>query len=63
MVSLCEKFVDQFGYEQGSTWFDKACIFVPALLVLMLVQVIVERVQKELKASASQKKDKKSKKD
>lgn len=63
MVSLFEKFVDQFGYEQGSTWFDKACIFVPALLVLMLVQVIVERVQKELKASASQKKDKKSKKD
>lgn len=35
-------FVKQFGYEQGGAYFDKACVFVPMLLVLLLVQWTVD---------------------
>lgn len=45
IVLLYEYLTVKFGYEQGGMYFDKACAFVPLLLVLLLAQVIVDRVR------------------
>ena len=45
VVQAYDWFCDQFGYEQGTMIFEKACVFVPVLIVLLLVQFIVDRVR------------------
>ncbi|GKY92793.1 hypothetical protein MPSEU_000249000 [Mayamaea pseudoterrestris] len=44
--------VEKFGEEQGGMWFDKVCVFLPILLILLGVQYGVDAVQKKLKAQA-----------
>jgi hypothetical protein len=51
--------LEKFGSEQGGSYFDKACVFAPILLVLMLIQSISEYVQAQVKASSDDKKKKK----
>jgi hypothetical protein len=51
---------DKFGYEDGNKYFDKACVFVPALIVLLIVQYLVGHIRKYLESgggTASPKKD------
>ena len=45
--------VEKLGEEQGNMWFDKVCVFLPLLFVLMGVQYGAEAVQKKMKTSAA----------
>eukprot|EP00980_Cylindrotheca_fusiformis_P000272 scaffold66_cov115-Cylindrotheca_fusiformis.AAC.4 len=47
--SLHDVLIENFGEESGSFYFDKACIFIPLLLILSIVQYISERVQAQVK--------------
>ena len=51
LVRLYELLVEQFGKQQGTLYFEKVCIFVPMLLVLMMVQVVVDFVRKQIAAA------------
>jgi hypothetical protein len=55
IVTLHDTLVDKFGLEQGSFYFDKACVFAPLLLFLLIAQYIAEYVQAKVKSSNSQK--------
>lgn len=48
--------LEKFGVEQGSIYFDKACVFVPLLIVLLIVQAIADYVQKQFKKASEDKK-------
>jgi hypothetical protein len=50
--------LERFGMEQGSFYFDKACVFVPLLVVLLIVQAIADYVQRQFKKGAEDKKTK-----
>jgi hypothetical protein len=56
IISLHDLFLEKFGVEQGSAYFDKACVFVPLLIVLLIVQYIVDYVQKQFSSGSSDKK-------
>jgi hypothetical protein len=53
VVALHDFLIEQFGMEQGSFYFDKACIFIPLLLLLVLAQSILEYVQAQVKGKSS----------
>mmetsp|Transcript_13484 Transcript_13484/g.32399 ORF Transcript_13484/g.32399 Transcript_13484/m.32399 type:complete len:431 (-) Transcript_13484:29-1321(-) len=54
IIQVHDLLLQQFGQEQGSTYFDKLCIGGPVLILALLVQFIVDRVRKELnKGSAA----------
>jgi hypothetical protein len=48
LVALHDFLIDTFGIEDGSLYFDKACIFVPLLLALLLAQVVVTYVKDQI---------------
>jgi hypothetical protein len=43
-----EMLVDKFGIDDGSTYFDKACVFVPILLIATLVQYLINYIREKL---------------
>ena len=45
VVMFHDFLVGQFGMEDGSFYFDKACVFVPLLIVLLLAQYLAEYIQ------------------
>ena len=49
--------IEKFGEEQGSFYFDKACVFIPLLIILSIAQYISEYVQKQVKGSSDKKKE------
>jgi hypothetical protein len=53
VVALHDFLIEQFGMEQGSFYFDKACIFIPLLILLVLAQSILEYVQAQVKGKSS----------
>jgi len=72
VVTLHDALVEQFGPQQGSVYFDKACVFVPLLILLSIVQFVVNYLKdqmtggsssKDSKSETSSKKKKSSKKD
>jgi hypothetical protein len=63
VVTVHDALVEAFGVEDGSLYFDKACIFVPLLVVLLLAQGIVNYVRDQIldeKSSSSSVKSKES---
>ena len=68
VVLVHDAFVDNFGVEDGSLYFDKACVFVPLLLFLLVMQFVLNYVKdqilddksKESSESSSKKKGSKS---
>jgi hypothetical protein len=50
--------VEKFGIEDGNTYFDKACVFVPLLFAGLLVQAIVDYIRKRLTADDGSDKEK-----
>jgi len=48
VVALHDFLVETFGIEDGSLYFDKACIFVPILLALLLAQFVVTYVKDQI---------------
>merc|ERR1712224_208853 len=48
IVSFHDMLVENFGIEDGSVYFDKACIFVPCVIILVLVQFFVTYVKDQL---------------
>lgn len=58
VVRLHDIMVDSFGLDQGEYLFDKVCVFVPCLLVLLLVQIAVDYVQRKMKETTTTKKKK-----
>lgn len=69
VVLVHDAFVDKFGIEDGSLYFDKACVFFPLLLLLSIVQFVLTYVKdqilddknKETSDTASKKKGSKKK--
>lgn len=62
--------IEKFGPEQGPVYFDKACVFLPLLIILIIVQYVVDHLQRQLtgggssdKKKSEQSASKKSKKD
>jgi hypothetical protein len=53
VTSLYRIMVEKFGEEQGGMWFDKACVFLPLLLILLGAQHGIEAVQKKMKAKTA----------
>jgi len=45
VVRLHEYMIAQFGPDAGETYFDKACIFAPLLVVLLIAQMVVAWVR------------------
>jgi hypothetical protein len=41
-------FLEQFGVDNGGTYFDKFCIFVPALILLGIAQLVVSHIQSKM---------------
>lgn len=41
IIALYGLLVDRFGVESGGEYFDKACIFIPVLVGLLLLQIII----------------------
>lgn len=37
--------VEKFGMEDGPVYFDKACVFIPLLILLSIAQMVADRVQ------------------
>ena len=60
VLQLHEYMVGQFGAETGEDYFNKVCVFVPLLIVLLIAQAIADRVRakpaKKEKHKASEKK-------
>lgn len=56
IIALHDLLLDKFGVEQGTFFFDKACVFVPLLIVLLIVQYIVDYVQRQFTRESSDKK-------
>jgi len=61
VVALHDLLTDKFGMEQGSFYFDKACIFIPLLIVLMVVQAITDYIQAQMKGKSTDSKKKENK--
>lgn len=45
VVQLYDYMIETFGPEAGEGYFDKVCVFAPVLLLLLLVQLVVDRVR------------------
>jgi hypothetical protein len=45
MKMVHDKLVEQFGAEQGATYFNKLVVFVPILVIGLIVQTIADKVQ------------------
>eukprot|EP00977_Amphora_coffeiformis_P011215 scaffold2688_cov157-Amphora_coffeaeformis.AAC.7 len=60
VVQLHEYMVGQFGPDAGESYFDKVCVFVPVLIVLLIAQMVADRVRG--KAAKSTKADDKKQK-
>ena len=56
ILSLYEGLIEQFGFEQGNFYFEKACVFIPLLILLMIAQFIVGYVQQQFTGGSSDKK-------
>jgi hypothetical protein len=54
--SFHDLLIEQFGEEQGTFYFDKACVFIPILIILAIAQFISERVQAQVKSKTVDKK-------
>jgi hypothetical protein len=61
IVSFHDLLTEQFGVEDGSVYFDKACVFFPVALILLAIQLISGVVQAKVKKSSSSKKEGESK--
>jgi hypothetical protein len=48
IVSFHDLLVENFGIEDGGTYFDKACIVIPALILLLLAQLVFTYVKDQL---------------
>ena len=48
IVSFHDMLVENFGIEDGSIYFDKACIIVPCIIILVLAQFVVTYVKNQL---------------
>jgi hypothetical protein len=48
VVTVHDLLIEKFGMEQGSFYFDKACIFIPVLIMLVLLQFISQYVQAQM---------------
>lgn len=61
VLQLYSYMVGQFGPETGDDYFNKVCVFVPVLIVLLIAQVIVDQVRgkpaKKEKSSETKKKN------
>jgi hypothetical protein len=53
VVTVHDLLIEKFGMEQGSFYFDKACIFIPVLIMLILLQSITAYVQAQMKGKSS----------
>jgi hypothetical protein len=53
IVSFHDLLVERFGVEDGSFYFDKACIFVPVLFALLLLQYISEYIQGKVRGTSA----------
>ena len=63
VVLVHNTFVDKFGIEDGSLYFDKACVFIPLLLILSIVQFVLTYVKDQiLDDKSKEKSDTESKK-
>ena len=60
VVALHDLLIEQFGTEQGSFYFDKACVFIPVLIALIIAQYLAEYIQAQVtgggKSSEAEKK-------
>lgn len=56
---------EKFGYDDGNKFFDKACVFVPCLILLLIFQFLFNQIRKylDIGSTASSKKDGSSSKD
>lgn len=45
LAQLHNLLVERFGMEQGSSYFDKACVGVPVLVIGLIVQYIADKIQ------------------
>ncbi len=54
-TSIYKFFAEQFGHETGGLYFDKLCVFVPVLIILLVVQVIGEKVVQSFRSSSETK--------
>jgi len=54
VVAFHDMLVDQFGVEDGSLYFDKACILFPVLVLLVLAQFLFNYVKDQLMEESSQ---------
>ena len=57
-VKIHDALVSKFGEEQGGVYFDKLCVFVPLLLLILLAQFIGNAVQSKMKQQPTKKKEK-----
>jgi len=47
-VTLHDKLVEQFGVEKGGAYFDKVCVAVPVLLLLVVAQFVARYVHQQM---------------
>ena len=57
IVSVHDFLVENFGIEDGGVYFDKACIFVPALVLLLLAQLVFIYVKDQIMDSGKESKE------
>jgi hypothetical protein len=53
VVSTHDLMIGKFGVEQGGSYFDRLCVFLPVLLLLGLAQFISDKVQAKMKNNQS----------
>ena len=56
IILFHELLIEKFGFEQGHFYFEKACVFLPLLLLLVVAQYIVDYVQRQFTGGSSDKK-------
>ena len=57
VVSFHDFMIQQFGVEQGGSYFDKACVFIPVALLLYCVQLIMDAIQAKVKSNSTKAKE------
>jgi hypothetical protein len=55
--SFHELMVEFFGIDNGSTYFDKVCVFLPILFLALLVHALVNYIRQQLDSGNKDKKD------
>jgi len=61
VVAFHDMLVEKFGVEDGSIYFDKACIFVPLLILLSIAQFVGNYVKDQIMDGGSSDKEKSKK--